>query len=186
MIEDVTQLPHPDRLFEMLRSGRHLCADDGTLYVALRAEYDGYSRLFGCLGFELVESSRGFYYFRTDGDLGKEAAQLAVFFFVLVEFWGDTGGDLEATAFDPVGLAVDELPHLTRETWRQCMAEADVHDFNDLAEVVRRLERYGFATEAGPGRFRFRTPAWRFLDLCAEVQQEAKQQVVAEDAENAP
>jgi hypothetical protein len=172
---DVAKMPRLSDLFDKLRSGRHLCADDGPLYLALRADYAAHRELFAALGFDLVEHERGFYYFRSDAELGKEATELAVFFFVLVEAWGDAGKDIAFTAFDPGGLVIADLPHMSRESWRRCMAEAGVSSPEELADTVRKLERYGFAERIDELRFRFRTPAWRFIDLCAEVWQETEQ-----------
>jgi hypothetical protein len=174
---------HLSDLFNKLRSGRHLCADDGPLYLALRADYATYRTLFAALGFELREHERGFYYFRATDDLGKEAAQFAVFFFVLVEAWGDAGKDLEASAFDPAGHALSELPHLTRDSWRQCMTEAGVSSADELTKVVQSMDRLGFTERIGDDRFRFRAPAWRFFDLCAEVLAESERPTIAETPE---
>jgi len=180
-IVDLEDKAHLPELFDRLRSGRHLCADDGPLYLALRADYATHRTLFAALGFDLVEHDRGFYYFQSEEDLGKEAAQLVVFFFVLVEAWGDAGKDLEAITFDPAGHPVSDLPHMTRESWRRCMAEANVTTDDDLWNVVRKLERYGFAERLDDQRFRFRAPAWRFFDLCLEVWREAEPPAVPSD-----
>ncbi len=174
-IEELAGLSLLPRLFDRLRSGRHICADDDALYMALRSEYSSYRTLFAALGFDLVEHDRGFYYFQSADDLGKEATQLVVFFFILVEAWGDAGKDLESTAFDPAGHALVDLPHMTRESWRRCMAEANVPNEEELANVIRRLERYGFTKRVGEDRFCFRTPAWRFFDLCLEVWKETEE-----------
>jgi hypothetical protein len=160
---------HLPELFDKLRSGRHLSADDGPLYMALRVEYASYRALFTAVGFDLIEHERQFYYFRSTEELGKEATQLAVFFFVLVEAWGDAGKDLAATAFDPAGHAVPDMPHLRRDSWRRCMAEAGVGTDEELARVVQRMDRLGFVERIAEDRFRFRPPAWRFFDLCLEV-----------------
>jgi hypothetical protein len=165
---------HLPELFDKLRSGRHLSADDGALYLALRTDFAEYRALFEAIGFDLVEHERGFYYFRSTDDLGKEATQLAVFFFVLVEAWGDAGKDLEATAFDPAGHALSALPHMSRDSWRRCLAEAGIANDDEIAKVVQRMERLGFTERLADDRFRFRTPVWRFFDLCRDVLAEAE------------
>ena len=187
-VEELAAQPHLREAFNHLRAGRHLSADDGPLFLALRANFEVYRALFTALGFDLVGHDRGFYYFQSTEDLGKEAAQLVVFFFVLVEAWGDAGRDLEAAAFDPAGHALDELPHLSRESWRACMGEAGVPDANELATLVKKLERYGFTERIGDDRFRFRTPAWRFFDLCLDVWRETEAQATepTEPTQEAP
>ncbi len=183
-IDDLVEKPYLREAFNLLRAGRHLSADDGPVFLALRTDFDEFRTLFAALGFDLVGHDRGFYYFQSGEDLGKEAAQLVVFFFVLVEAWGDAGHDLEATAFDPGGHVIDDLPHFTRESWRACMGEAGVPDATELTNLVKKLERYGFTERVGDDRFRFRTPAWRFFDLCLEVWQEteAGTEDIAEEA----
>lgn len=181
MIDELLRTPHVQEVFDRLRSGRHICADDGPIFLALRADYSSYRELFRALGFDLVQHDRGFYYFRSDADLGKGATQLAVFFFVLVEAWGDAGLDIEATAFDPAGHAVADLPHMSRESWRRCLAEAGVDGPEKLEEVVRSLERYGFSERTDSDRFRFRVPVWRFFELCREVWQDAESTQAKDD-----
>lgn len=171
---DLEGKDHLPELFDKLRSGRHLSADDGPLYLALRADFAAYRALFEAIGFDLVEHERGFYFFRSTEDLGKEATQLAVFFFVLLEAWGDAGKDLHAATFDPAGHAVSDLPHMTLDSWRRCMAEAGVSTDEELGKLVQRMDRLGFTAWLSGDRFRFRSPAWRFFDLCAEVLAEAE------------
>lgn len=185
-VDAILAKPHLDGIFNLLRSGKHLSVDDGPLYLELRAEYGQYRHLFKALGFDLVNHERGFYYFRSGDDVHKEATHLVVFFFVLVEWWGDGGHDLEAVAFDAGGHSLADLPHFSRESWRACMEEAGVPNEDELANVVKRLERYGFAQRIGEERFRFLTPAWRFFDLCREVWQESANANDASVAEEAP
>lgn len=49
------------------------------------------------------------------------------------------------------------------------MAEAGIEDRNKLLGLLRRMERYGFTEWIDDDSFRFRTPAWRFFDLCDEI-----------------
>src|SRR3954468_112804 len=158
---NLTELPHLTEVFDRLRGGRHLCADDGAVFIALHADCESYATLFKSIGFDLIKHDHGFYYFGAETDLGKEATQLSVFFFVLVESWSDAGRDIEASAFDPAGHRISELPHLSRESWRQCLAEAGIQSETELADLVKRMDRYGFTARIDEDRFRFRTPAWR-------------------------
>ena len=76
MTVDLDDLTHLSELFTKLRSGRHLCVEDGPLYLSLRANYERYEAIFRALGFELVQHHREFYYFQSDADLAKESARL--------------------------------------------------------------------------------------------------------------
>lgn len=172
MTIDLDQLPHLSELFERLRSGRHLCEEDDPLFSALHSRQESFAALFGALGFDLVKHDRGFYYFRAEAELGKEASALAVFFFVLVEAWSDAGQDIGETIFAPAGHRCSDLPHFKRESWKQCMAEAGIETDAALNDLVRRMKGYGFTDRIDDDRFRFRTPVWRFLDLCNDIWEE--------------
>ena len=173
MTFDLEDLPHLSDIFQKLRGGKHLCADDGSLFNSLNAHYAHFAAFFKAIGLELMKHERGFYYFQAEVELGKEATQLAVFFFVFMEAWSDSGKDVEEAAFTPSGHSCSELPHLSRESWRQYMAEAGVDDPDKLRWLLRRMERYGFTEWIDDDLFRFRTPAWRFFDLCDEIAKEA-------------
>ena len=164
---DLHHLLHLPELFRLLRNGRHISVEDGGLYLALRQHTEDYSALFEALGFHFRQHSRGFFYFEAgSGELGKEASQFAVFFFVLVESWADAGRDLETAAFDPAGHRLSELPNFSRPSWQQCMEEAGIDRLEALPELVSRLERLGFTRRLSEESFCFRPPAWRFFDLC--------------------
>lgn len=180
---DASALPHLGDIFTGLKNGGHLCADDGPAFFALRDDASNYQKLFKALGFELVEHPRGFYYFKGDADLTKEATKIVVFFFVQVDAWGDQGVDLEFAAFQETGIRLDSLPHFTRPGWRTCLSEAEITDVAGLAAVVRDLIRLGFAERIDEETFRFRTPAWRLFDLCSELGRESEAAKAAEPEE---
>lgn len=167
---DLSELPQLDIIFEELRRGRHLCEEDRTSYYLLKEQFESYKQLFMALGFELCFHDRGFFYFQGRGELAKEATQMAVFFFVFVDALGDEGVNINQAIFEHE-YRVEELPHFQRESHRQCMAEVEVHDVDGLRKVVGRLERHGFVRSGKDGWFRFRRPAWRFIDLCMEAAQ---------------
>lgn len=173
MTFDLEELPHLADIFQRLRGGKHLCAEDGPLFIALNARYASFAAFFAAIGFELVKHERGFCYFRAEAELGKEATQLAVFFFILMEAWSDAGKDVEETAFAASGHRCSDLPHLSRESWRQCMAEAGIDNPDKLSGLLRRMKHYGFTEWIDDDSFRFRTPAWRFFELCDEIVKEA-------------
>jgi hypothetical protein len=169
MTVDLDDLTHLSELFTKLRSGRHLCVEDGPLYLSLRANYERYEAIFRALGFELVQHHREFYYFQSDADLAKEAKRVVVFFFILVQWWGDLGKDIEAEAFRPHEFDLAEFPHFDHDTWRHAMEQSGITDKTKFPEVLKHLDRLGYIERTGEERFRFRAPAWRFLDLCRDV-----------------
>lgn len=169
-MSDLSELPQLRQIFDALRLGRHICAEDGMSFYSLRERFEEYARLFNALGFELCSHERGFYYFRARGDLGKGATQMAVFFFVLVDALGNEGQNVRDAIFEG-DHRVDDLPHFKLETHRQCLAEVDIHKPEDLERIIDQLKRYGFVETSRRGTFRFRAPAWRFVDLCYEAAQ---------------
>lgn len=177
-LTELSELTHLAQLFDRLRMGRHICIEDGALYLALRGGFEAYRTVFEALGFELIQHVQGFYFFLSEEELGKNASRMAVFFWVLIEAWGDQGHDLERKVFDRAGHSLVDLPHFKRESWRQCMADVGVSTTDELTLVVRRLEQYGFAKRLTGERLRFMKPAWRFLELSIDVIAESDQEPV--------
>ena len=167
-MNDLSELPKLEEIFGDLRRGRHICAEDGMAYYHLRDQFREYRRLFAALGFDLQRHDQGFFYFCDRGELGKQASEMAVFFFVFVDALGDEGASIRETLFEQQHR-VDDLPHFRRESHRQCLAEVGIDGTEDLRKVVRRLDRYGFAEASSAGSFRLRKPAWRFVELCYDA-----------------
>lgn len=165
---DPFELPRLREVFDALRRRRHLCPDDGDLYWALRDHRDAYAALFGRLGFQLVAHARDFFYFRGEGNISDAGTRMALFVFVLVEALADQGAAVEEALLTRT-FAASELPHLGSERYRAYLREAGVEGEEGLEAVVRNLERFGFARRLGEGRFQFRPPVYRFLDLCLAV-----------------
>ncbi len=167
-------LPHLAEIFSSLTRGQHLCRESGKLYQALQEYEAEYEHLFHCLGYRLVADERGFYYFHAgEGqNVSPQTRRSALFFFVLVEdLWAEEGGAvlLEDLVMERVWTIAD-LPHLKRQRYLELMGMLeDEPDESLLRQEVGRLERFGFLVQTGEDRFRFRTPALRFLDLAREV-----------------
>jgi chromosome condensin MukBEF MukE localization factor len=165
-----TALAHPElaEIFRRLRDGRHLCLEDGKWYEAIERDTDSFTALFKALGYELVSHRKGIYYFRGDSAVTETARKFAVFTFILVEHFGDAGRGIEEAVLTNT-FALDDLPHLTSERYRQTMAEVGVQNVEDLAKLLGSMQRFGFAELAGEDRVRFRRPIYRLLDLCTRV-----------------
>ncbi|MGB3221864.1 MAG: hypothetical protein WBB23_03605 [Desulforhopalus sp.] len=161
-------LPHLGEIFDVLRRGRHLCAADGKLYRALRDNLDGYQELFHHLGFRLQVHQRDFFYFRGKDSLSPQASRMAVFVFILIESLSDQGEPVVDTLMTRT-FAIPDLPHLKSARYRAYLNEAGVVSEDDLRVVIRRLEYFGFARRQTEDSFTFRTPAYRFFDVCIEI-----------------
>jgi hypothetical protein len=179
--ESLTLPPHLARLFDALRRGKHLSEGDGPHVVALREHVATYARLFDAFGFSLVQHARGFFYFAADpsSTVTDQSARMVVFVFVLVEHLADRGDPVEDTLMTKTFKLAD-LPHLTTERYKVYMRDVGVSSQEDLALVIKSMCRLGVAEQAGEGFFRFRTPAYRFLDLCSDLATE--QAAAHEDA----
>lgn len=167
-ITDAHALPALAEIFDALRRGRHLCLEDGALFLHLQAHEARFQQLFVSLGFQFQSHPRGFYYFKGDDSLSDTATKLAVFMFILIEWLADQGQPV-ADSLLTREFAIDQLPHFSTERFQICMQEVGIKTAAEMDNVVNRLELLGFAVRPAAGRLRFRAPAYRFLDLCLDV-----------------
>jgi chromosome condensin MukBEF MukE localization factor len=167
---DSTELPYLKRIFDDLRRGKHLAEGDGPHVHALREDTEAYARLFDALGFTLVQHPRGFFFFAADpsSNVTDMAGRLAVFIFILVESLADQGKQVEETLMTHT-FNVTALPHLSTDRFVTYMRDVGVTSLDELRQVLKNMRRLGFAELVGDDLFRFRTPAYRFLDLCSEL-----------------
>ena len=176
MDESCLMLPHMAEVFDVLRKGRHVCSEDGGLYIALRDHREAYETLFTNLGFDFYEHPRGFFFFRGGTQLSEGAERMAVFMFVLIEDLSSQGLPVEEALmtrlFDP-----RELPHFHGERSRQYMKEVGVATPEDLPSVLKKMEGHGFVDVAPDGTFRFRVPICRFLELCTDFIKVAEEEI---------
>lgn len=156
-------------VFDLLRSGKHICSAELKAYYSLRDNFEHYHLLFQGIGFDLVAHEKGFYYFQADRELTKDGSQMIVFFFVLAEFWSEQDLNLHDAAFSSEGHKIAHLPHMTRPSWKTCMEEVAINSDTDLRSVLKSLERSGFAQPVDEDSFRFLPPAWRLFEMCNDV-----------------
>src|SRR5690606_15993998 len=89
-------LPYLAEIFGALSRGRHLCLDDGNLFVELREHEREFEELFQHLGYQMIADSRGFYYFHAldSQSTSPRTAKLVLFFLVLVEALWEESSDI--------------------------------------------------------------------------------------------
>ena len=174
----VLDLPNMDGIFEALRRGKHVSVRDGDLFHDLKKHELLYEALFAKLGFQMVHHSRDFFYFFDASNFTDLSERMAVFMFILVEHLADKGESVEDTVLTH-RFVYKELPHLQGERYQTYMREAGVTTAEDLAGVVRTMERFGFAKRLDEETFSFETPIYRFLDLCMELAAKAGEKDVA-------
>jgi len=169
MIENPCDLPFLDEIFQRLCRGRHICAEDGNYYHALYDNFDLYQQLFDRLGFRLEAHPRDFYYFRGEKSLSDTSSRMALFIFILMEFL-EGQGEPVAESILTSEFTVADMPHFSTERYRLYMKESGIADHDGLEGVVNNLEKFGFAVRKG-GSFRFRSPVYRFFDICHAILQ---------------
>ena len=167
-INPVLSLPCIKEVFEALRRGKHISMKDGDIFHALKTHEGDYERLFGQLGFNLVRHAHDFFYFLDRSNFTELSSRIAVFMFILVEHLADQGDTVEDTVMTR-RFAYNDLPHLQGERYQTYMREAGVTTPEDLAAIVRTMERFGFARRMDEETFCFDVPIYRFLDLCMEM-----------------
>lgn len=183
-LNEILELPQLESIFEALRRGKHLSPRDGELFHALRQHEPLYRRLFDRLGFDLVRHPRDFFYFHDRTNFTDLAARIGIFMFILVEHLADQGELVEETVMTR-RFDYRELPHLQGERYPMYMREAGATTAEDLAAVVRTMERFGFARRLDAETFCFEAPIYRFLDLCMELAVQAPDGQAAEAEETA-
>jgi hypothetical protein len=162
---EYSELPLLQAIFTDLRKGRHLCPEDGATYEALAAEPEAYTNLFSALGLHLVFHDRGFFYL-DDESSPRSAQRMVLFTAILVESLDDQGVNLDE-ALTEIPIHPSRLPHLQHEKYARVMGEVNVNTEEDLLKVLDALKRYGLAEPQGDGTWRFRTSAYRLLDILA-------------------
>lgn len=169
-------LLHLEDIFQLLCRGRHICAEDGNIYFALHDNAAAFEDLFTHLGFKMEVHSRDFYYFRGGKSLSNRSERMALFIFILMEHLDGQGEAVEEGILTKK-FSISELPHLGSKRYRSYMKEIGIADDEGLSGIVANLEKFGFAQRKGD-TFRFRSPVYRFFDICGEIAQEANQSTV--------
>lgn len=177
---NVLQLPQLAEVFEALRRGRHICANDGELYHALKQHSEDYRQLFEKLGFKLVQHARDFFHFADSSNFTETASRMALFIFILVEHLADHGMTVEE-AIMTSRFDYATLPHLKSERYQTYMREAGATTNEELIAIVRTMERYGFTRRLGADTFAFNVPVYRFLDLCMNMAEQAEKETKPEE-----
>jgi hypothetical protein len=170
--DGVLELPHLAEVFEALRRGKHISVRDGDLFHALQKQESLFEALFAKLGFKLIRHTRDFFYFLDNANFTDLSARMAVFMFILVESLADRGEAVEDTVITR-RFAYKDLPHLQGDRYQTYMREAGTTTPEDLAGIVRTMERFGFARRMDEETFCFDVPIYRFLDLCMDMANQA-------------
>jgi len=158
------------KIFDALSRGRHICAVDGDLFESLNKAPGEYRELFKNLGFEMVSSSRGYYYF--DGSAGRGLSnsvnRIALFVYIFIDHSADQGEGIT----DAIGNglhSLSTLPHLSSDRYRKYMQQVGVASADDLADILRQMDNFGFARKIDEDQFTFLPPIYRIVESCEAV-----------------
>lgn len=168
------QIVLPARLadvFRALKSGKHICRDDFADFRDVEKNEDLYRTLFAGLGYELIHHGQGFYYFKGGNQLSTLRLQaMALFVFILFQ-------DLEDKKFQDAermwerklltrSFNIAELPHFQTSQRRSLLFSLGVTPETLYEKVLKPMVRYGMLEMTGTDHFQFRSPIYRFIDLC--------------------
>lgn len=167
-------------MFRLLRTGRHICREDGADYRDLERNEEQYSDLFHGLGYKLIHHGQGFYYFEGRNHLSTQRLQ-AITLFTLILFQ-----DLEDKKFQEPERAwernllnrifrITELPHFETSKRRSMLHAVHVTRETLQDKVLKPMKRLGMLAMVGNDQFHFRAPIYRFIELCMQLGEENSQ-----------
>jgi chromosome condensin MukBEF MukE localization factor len=165
-------LPHKlSDVFRLLRKGRHICVEDGPNYRIVEQEEDRYRTVLDALGYELIHHAQGFYYIKGGKTFSSRGLQsITIFVFLLFQHLEDNKqGEPDHTwvrSLTTKRFLIDELPHFGTQQHRAMMASLELTRATLHQRVLRVLDQLGMLEFIDDRSFRFRSPIYRFVDLC--------------------
>jgi hypothetical protein len=94
--------------------------------------------------------------------------RIAVFSYILIDHAANQGRPIEEFVMGQHFL-VSKLPHFGLDRYAALLRQVDVEDEAGLRQVVRNMERIGWAKFVGEDEFRLLRPFHRILDRCLEM-----------------
>ena len=172
--QEIQYPPKLEEAFRLLKTGRHICRDDGHVFGDLKQHREMYSQLFSALGFELCYHNRDFFYFKGDNRFRtKGLEQVTLFVLILFQYLEDTKfqsdnhRQWQSTLLGKL-FKINELPHFATNARRRMMQDAGVNKDNFRKQVIDTLKRLGMIEMLDQNIFQFRSPVYRFIDMCIE------------------
>lgn len=171
--------------FRLLRTGRHVCVEDGPSYRIVEQEEDRYRTVLGALGYELLHHAQGFYYLKGGRSFSTRGLQsVTLFVFLLFQHLEDNKqGEPDHAwirSLTTKRFVIDELPHFGTVQHRTMMANLDLTPMTLHPRVLRVLEHLGMLEFLDDRSFRFRSPIYRFVDLCMAYAEEPWEELTAD------
>lgn len=168
----MSDLSHLQDLFQLLRMGHHLSPEDEPIFSAVTGNYEDYATQFSLLGLRLVRHPREFFYFEPDANdaMRETLPRIAVFSFILVDHTANAGKPIEEFLLSNHFL-ISQLPHLSLDRYANLLRQVDVEDEGDLRQILKNMERLGWAKFVGDDEVRFLRPFHRVFDKCLGLSQ---------------
>lgn len=144
--------------------------------------------LFQALGYELVHHGQGFYYFKGGHALTTQRLQaITLFTLILFQDLEDKKFQQEERAWERTLLVrlfnVNELPHFETSQRRSLLFNVGVTPETLHEKVLRPMARLGMLEMVGTEQFQFRSPIYRFVDLCLQFADEDWESGLSEAAD---
>lgn len=171
----MSDLLHLQELFQILRMGHHLSPEDEPFFSAVAGDYEAYATQFAFLGLKLVRHPREFFYFEPEANDGMRETlpRIAVFSFILIDHFANAGKPIEEFLLTNHFL-ISRLPHFSMDRYISLLRQVDVEDQADLRQIVKNMERLGWAKFLGDEEFRFLRPFHRIFDKCIDLAQKSQ------------
>lgn len=173
----MSELPHLNRIFDRLKRGYHLGPDDEPEFSALCGpRFDEYASRLAELGLTLIRHEREFFYFEPENTeaVPDTLPRIAVFSYIMIDHAANQGIPLEEFIFGQ-NFLVTALPHFTLDRYTAMLRQVDMHDAADIRNLLKHMERIGWAKSIGEEEFRFLRPFHRMFSKCLELSAAAGQ-----------
>lgn len=168
--------PKLEEAFRQLKSGRHVCRDDVHVFRDLKEHQESYEQIFKALGFNLCYHNRDFFFFNGDNRFRTRGLEQATLFILILfqhlednKFQGQRRQWQKTLLSQP--FKINELPHFATNARRRMMMDSGVSKENFRKQVIDTLKRLGMIEMIDQNVFQFRSPVYRFIDMCIEFSQ---------------
>jgi hypothetical protein len=166
----MSELPYLQQLFDRLRRGWHLSPDDEPLFSAVAMQPEAYVDYFAPLGIKLVRHPRDFFYFEPESGetIAETLPRIAVFSYILIDYTANLGRPIEEYLLGQHFL-VSKLPHFSLDRYVAMLRQVAVDGVDDLRQVLKNMERYGWVKFFDNDEFKILRPFHRVFDKCLEL-----------------
>lgn len=166
----MSELPYIQEVFDKLRRGSHLSPEDEPAFSAVASNPEAYAEYFAPLGLKLERHPREFFYFAPESaeSVPDTLPRIAVFSFILIDHADNTGKPIEDFLLNQ-HFFISRLPHLSLERYAALLRQVQVEDTGGLRQILKNMERLGWAKLHSEDEFSLLRPFHRVFDKCLEL-----------------